>query len=435
MKKTEEVYYFEQSVPVPSYLIAIAVGRIVSRQIGPRSTIWAEPEVIDAAAYEFSDVETYLQEVESLLGPYVWGKYDILILPPSFPCNGMENTCLTFLTPSLLAGDKSLVSVAIHEIIHSWSGNLVTNLNWEHFWLNEGFTKFIERKVIGRLRGEPVRELLAHVGYAELKDNIRLVGETSHLTSLSPRLKGLSPNDAYTRVPYEKGHAFLYHLEKIVGGPQNFDPYLHAHIQHFASQSITTAQWKEFLLNYFDDQDLESKVDFDAWLKNPGMPPVDPGHDQTLLQPVKDLMVQWTSETEPTVPWTSLNVHQKGKTRHIFHLYIYLVMFLELLDQQTKGELAHETIAKIESEYVPSDLHNVEIALKWYLLCIHNSYSPALQLAANFATTNGPKKYCRPILREMAKMATSRDLALTTFEEHQSFYHPQCRRMIASDLY
>ncbi len=323
-KRTEEGHYFDQSVPVPSYLIAIAVGRLEGRQVGPRSTVWAEPQLIDAASAEFSDTEQYIQEAESLLGPYIWGKYDVLILPPSFPYGGMENPCLTFLTPSLVAGDKSLVSTAIHEITHSWSGNLVTNLNWEHFWLNEGFTKFIERKIIGRLQGEQIRELQAHVGYAELLDNVRLIGEDSQLTSLTPCLKGLSPDDVYSRVPYEKGHAFLYHLEKTVGGAALFDPYLRAHIAHFSGQSITTGQWKKFFLDYFKDQDLEAEVDFDAWLSGPGMPPVNPGHDQTLLFEVKDLVAQWKSGTWSKAydPWSSFFVHQKGTLTYSCHLFI-----------------------------------------------------------------------------------------------------------------
>lgn len=152
-----KIYRFEQKIPIPSYLTAIAVGDIVGKVIGPRSRVWAEKEVVDKAAFEFSETESMVKAAENLLGKYVWGQYDILVLPPSFPYGGMENPCLTFATPTLLAGDKSLANVIAHEIAHSWTGNLVTNKDWEHFWLNEGFTVFVERKILAALQGEEYR--------------------------------------------------------------------------------------------------------------------------------------------------------------------------------------------------------------------------------------------------------------------------------------
>lgn len=152
------VYHFEQTQPVPSYLIAIGAGAIKSKIIGPRSAVWCEDQVLDAAAYEFGETESFIATAEDLVGPYVWEKYDILLLPPSFPYGGMENPCLTFLTPSLLCGDRSLVDVVAHEISHSWTGNLVSCCSWEHFWLNEGFTMFLERKILARLHGEEWRQ-------------------------------------------------------------------------------------------------------------------------------------------------------------------------------------------------------------------------------------------------------------------------------------
>ena len=160
---------WKQEVPIPSYLIAIAVGALESRKIGPRSQVWAEASVVDEAAFDFSETETMLQTAEELCGPYVWGIYDILVLPPSFPSGGMENPCLTFVTPTLISGDKSNANIIAHEIAHSWTGNLVTNINWEHFWLNEGFTVFTERKIMGRMEGEPARHFNAILGWENLK--------------------------------------------------------------------------------------------------------------------------------------------------------------------------------------------------------------------------------------------------------------------------
>lgn len=172
LDKSLKIHKFRQPVPIPSYLIAIAVGDLISKEIGPRTRVWTEKELLDEAAYEFAETETMLKTAEEICGPYVWGIYDLLILPPSFPFGGMENPCLTFVTPTLLAGDRSLANVVAHEISHSWTGNLVTNANFEHFWLNEGFTVFVERKICGRMHGDKVRHFAALMGIQCLKNEV-----------------------------------------------------------------------------------------------------------------------------------------------------------------------------------------------------------------------------------------------------------------------
>lgn len=163
---------FIQDIPVPAYLIAIAVGALESRRIGPRSHVWAEKEIIEDCAYEFGETEQQLKTAEDICGPYVWGIYDLLVLPPSFAFGGMENPCLTFVTPTLLAGDRSLANVVAHEIAHSWTGNLITNRNFEHFWLNEGFTVFVERKIKGRLSSPQQQDFDAFGRLSELKETV-----------------------------------------------------------------------------------------------------------------------------------------------------------------------------------------------------------------------------------------------------------------------
>ena len=200
-------------------MIAIAVGKLESRKIGPRSHVWSEKENVDAAAFEFAETETMIQTAEELCGPYVWGIYDILVLPPSFPYGGMENPCLTFASSTLLAGDRSLADVIAHEIAHSWTGNLVTNKNSEHFWLNEGFTVFTEQKILGRMFGEPQRHLSAILETRSLENAIKVMGENGPFTSLVTNLTGTNPDEAYSSVPYAKGSMFLWYLEEIVGGP------------------------------------------------------------------------------------------------------------------------------------------------------------------------------------------------------------------------
>eukprot|EP00878_Enallax_costatus_P024387 GHUV01026023.1.p1 GENE.GHUV01026023.1~~GHUV01026023.1.p1 ORF type:complete len:510 (+),score=124.28 GHUV01026023.1:209-1738(+) len=206
--------YFLQKVPIPSYLIALAVGELESRQLSDRSCVWSEPSVVDAAAYEFADTAKYLEAGEALAGPYVWGRYDLLLLPPSFPYGGMENPCLTFVTPTLLAGDRSLTNVVAHEIAHSWTGNLVTNASWEHFWLNEGWTMFLERKIVGKLQGDAALQFYAAQGAQSLADEVSRIGPDHNFTRLVPDLSaGEDPDDAFSRVPYEKGFYFLYYLQ------------------------------------------------------------------------------------------------------------------------------------------------------------------------------------------------------------------------------
>eukprot|EP00238_Polyblepharides_amylifera_P013066 CAMPEP_0196598586 /NCGR_PEP_ID=MMETSP1081-20130531/94402_1 /TAXON_ID=36882 /ORGANISM="Pyramimonas amylifera, Strain CCMP720" /LENGTH=713 /DNA_ID=CAMNT_0041924299 /DNA_START=49 /DNA_END=2191 /DNA_ORIENTATION=+ len=229
----KKAFSFEQKVPIPSYLLALAAGKLESREIGPRSRVWSEASMVAAGEYEFADTEKYLVAAESIAGDYVWGRYDILLLPPSFPYGGMENPCLTFVTPTLLAGDRSQANVIAHEIAHSWCGNLVTNRTWEHFWMNEGFTVFLERKILGRMSGEPTLQFHALSGLRNLESAVQSFGDDAKgYTQLVPDLSGGGdPDDAFSKVPYEKGFNFLYYLQTTVGGGKSVfgEPMLQFH--------------------------------------------------------------------------------------------------------------------------------------------------------------------------------------------------------------
>lgn len=203
-------YCFVQKVPIPPYLIALVAGHLASAELGPRSRVWSEPSVLEAAAREFEDTERFLAAAEDIAGPYVWGRYDLLLLPPSFPYGGMENPCLTFVTPTLLAGDRSLVNVIAHEIAHSWTGNLVTNASWEHFWLNEGWTVWLERKILGRLHGEKAYQFGACLGFLELKDTVEHMGADHKYTKLVVDLSGRHSGGACGSGALERrAHALL----------------------------------------------------------------------------------------------------------------------------------------------------------------------------------------------------------------------------------
>ena len=297
---TSHTFHFSQPTPTPSYLLAIAIGALEPRRLGPRSQVWSENETVDAAAHEFADTEQFLTTAEAIVGPYVWGTYDLLLLPPSFPYGGMENPSLTFLTPTLIAGDRSLVSVVAHEASHSWMGNFVGCANWQSFWCNEGFCVCLERKILKALKGEQMFCLDAIIGRQTLQDSVQHFGEEHPYTVLQVELKDIDPDDAFSSVPYEKGFALLYHLEQVVGGDAVMNPFLRAYCQHFAYGTVTSASFKAFFLGYFQGKVADAKlagIDWDTWLHKPGMPP-DPHFDRSLVDEAEALAKRWMANPQ-----------------------------------------------------------------------------------------------------------------------------------------
>src|SRR5215213_8573995 len=264
-------YTFKMAQPIPSYLIAIAVGDLSFRPLGKRTGVYAELPVIDKAASELSDTEKMVEATESIYGPYRWGRYDLLILPPSFPFGGMENPRLTFATPTILAGDKSLVSLVAHELAHSWSGNLVTNATWRDFWLNEGFTTYFERRIQEEVYGPARSEMEALLEKQEV---------VKEMADLPPRdqilyvdLQGRDPDEGFTQVPYVKGMLFLRRLEEVYGRDK-FDVFLRGYFNQFAFQSIVTADFVDYLQKNLFEQNpnVVTQADVDEWISKPGLP-------------------------------------------------------------------------------------------------------------------------------------------------------------------
>ncbi|RPH75492.1 aminopeptidase, partial [bacterium] len=265
------VFRFEMREAIPPYLIALAAGDITFKALGKRTGVYTEPSSLEKAAKELEDTEEMLEATEKLFGPYRFGRYDILVLPPSFPIGGMENPRLTFATPTILAGDKSLVSLIAHELAHSWSGNLVTNATWRDFWLNEGFTSYLERRIVEAIYGRPREEMEAVLGLQDLKEEMAGLDERDQILHVD--LTGRGPDDGFTGVPYEKGALFLRHLEETFGRDK-FDQFLKGYFDHFAFQSITTADFRAYLQkNLLDtDSQLAAKVSVDEWIEKPGLP-------------------------------------------------------------------------------------------------------------------------------------------------------------------
>ena len=266
-------FEFRLEQPVPPYLIAIAIGDISFKPVGPRSGVYAEPSVVERAAFEFADLEKMIEAAEALGGPYRWGRYDVLVLPPSFPFGGMENPRVTFATPTILAGDRSLISLIAHELAHSWSGNLVTNATWRDFWLNEGFTTYFENRIMEQLYGVPRARMLEVLGRRDLNNELATLEDKPGDQILHIDLTGRNPDDGVTSIAYDKGAAFVRTIEATVGRPR-FDVWLRGYFDRHAFTSLTTAEFLEDLRANLiaGDAALEKTLQLDAWLEKPGLP-------------------------------------------------------------------------------------------------------------------------------------------------------------------
>ncbi|XP_058804623.1 leukotriene A-4 hydrolase [Phymastichus coffea] len=425
-ENSTRIHKFHQPVPIPSYLIAIAVGALVSKQIGPRTKVWTERELLDKSAYEFAETETMLKTAEEICGPYVWGIYDLLILPPSFPFGGMENPCLTFVTPTLLAGDRSLANVVAHEITHSWTGNLVTNENFEHFWLNEGFTVFVERKISGRMYGEKVRHFNALMGLQSLTDTIKTLGANNPLTDLVPNLVGIDPDDAFSTVPYEKGHTLLFYLEELLGGPEVFEPYLKSYLNTFKYKSLNTTQWKDFLYKYFSDKtEILNTVNWNAWFKSPGEPPVIPKYDTSLADEYLTLAKKWLAHENSSAFNTNDIDNWTPNQKEAFLAELVL----------NNEALSIDQIKLMDKLYDFSSQHNSEIRFQWLRLGLKARWEPSVSKALDFATSQGRLKYVRPLFRDVYAWEVMRQRAIYAFNANKDKMMYVTREMVAKDLH
>ncbi|XP_041616100.1 aminopeptidase B isoform X2 [Vulpes lagopus] len=415
-KRGPNKFFFQMCQPIPSYLIALAIGDLVSAEVGPRSRVWAEPCLIDAAKEEYNGViEEFLATGEKLFGPYVWGRYDLLFMPPSFPFGGMENPCLTFVTPCLLAGDRSLADVIIHEISHSWFGNLVTNANWGEFWLNEGFTMYAQRRISTVLFGSAYTCLEAATGRALLQQHMEVTGEEHPLNKLRVKIEpGVDPDDTYNETPYEKGFCFVSYLAHLVGDQDRFDTFLKAYVNEFKFQSILAEDFLEFYLEYFPEL-KERRVDsipgleFDRWLNSPGWPPylpdLSPG--DSLMRPAEELAQQWATE--------ELDMGAIGAVAISTWKTYQLVYFLDKILQ--RSPLPPGNVKKLAETYPKvSNSQNAELRLRWGQIVLKNDHQEDFWKVKEFLQSQGKQKYTLPLYRAM--MGGSREaqaLARETF--------------------
>ena len=283
-KKTDEnldgtkTFYYQQDIPIPNYLIALAAGNIEQKEINENISVFSEPEMIDKSYNELYDfLPTILEIAQSYMGKYEWGQYNVLVMPNSFPYSGMENPCLSFCSPCLINGDKSLVDIVAHELIHSWSGNLVTNENWRDFWLNEGITMFLQRKIIEEWKGEIYSKMDAILGLFYIEEYLDLFGPDSTFTSLRPDYGGESPDDYYSDIPYEKGFNLMYYIESLIGN-ETMKKFFQSYFEHFKYKSLDVFEFKDYLIKFCQDnnvtQETLNKIDWDAWIFQPGKCPI-----------------------------------------------------------------------------------------------------------------------------------------------------------------
>jgi leukotriene-A4 hydrolase len=422
---TLQTYKFHQSVPIPSYLFAIASGDIATAPVGPRSAVATGPDELKRCKWELEeDTEKFLKAAESLVFPYAWGEYNVLVLPPSFPYGGMENPVYTFATPTIISGDRQNVDVIAHELSHSWSGNLVSNASWEHFWLNEGWTTYLERRIQALVHGgDQWRDFSAIIGWKALTDSIEQFGQEHEFTKLITDLKGKDPDDAFSSIPYEKGFTFLYYIEKLIGRP-NFDRFIPHYFETWRGKSLDSYEFKATLLDFFEDDTAVSakltEIDWDTWFYKPGYPPK-PDFDTSLVDVAYQLAERW----EDAKPYSPSSSDIDGWSAN------QVVVFLERVLAFAEP-LPVQKVEQMGSVYSLSDTTNVEVSARYYQVAMASG-DPSIkgQVSALLGRV-GRMKFVRPLYRGLIKL--DYELAVDTFERNKDFYHPICRAMVAKDL-
>jgi len=400
---------FELEQPIAPYLFAFVIGRLEQRELSPRCAVWAEPSAVDAAAWEFADTERMLQTGERLFGAYDWQRYDVLVLPPSFPYGGMENPRLTFLTSAVVAGDRSLISVIAHELAHSWTGNLISNANGEHFWLNEGWTTYAERRIVEEVWGAEVAALEWALGRRELDEDIQRFERLGQpeLTRLRTYLAGVDPDDAFSVVPYEKGALFVRSIEDQVGR-KRFDRFISAYIAKYRFQALTSEEFLDFA-----EADLETHIDAEPWLNQPGVPSTAPVSHSARLKTIERLNGSLPS-AEQANGWTAIE----------WQLYI----------ESLSASATMSQLADVDRRFKLTQSRNYDVVAKWLAVAGRRGYAPAVERIQEVLCQVGRIKYLRPLYGALLDTDATRELAKRTFERCAESYHPIARAVVAELL-
>lgn len=401
-------YHFEMPQAIPTYLIAIGVGDLKFKAMSDRTGVYAEPAVLDAAVAEFDDTEEMVKVTEELYGPYRWGRYDLLILPPAFPYGGMENPRLSFITPTVIAGDKSLVSLIAHELAHSWSGNLVTNANWHDFWLNEGFTSYVENRIMEELFGRERALMEQSLSVQDLRQAVQDLPK--EYTVLNVDLKGADPDDAFSTVPYTKGQMFLVWLEEKFGR-EVFDAFLVDYFDHFAFQSITTQQFEVYLKENLLDKHPGVVTDeqIHTWIHEPMLPEMMPN-------PTSDAFEVVDAKTKQLLSG-EITLDQLGTEEWTVHEWLHFINNLP-------AGLPQDDMMALDAKFKLTESTNNEIAHAWLLLSLKAGYDVVMPRLQDYLISIGRRKLIVPLYKQLMETEQGAEFAKRVYKVARPGYHP-----------
>ncbi|WP_337840191.1 M1 family metallopeptidase [Rheinheimera sp.] len=399
-------YQFKMPQPIPAYLIALAVGDLQFKAMSDRTGVYAEAAWLDKAVAEFADTEQMMQVAGQLYGDYAWGRYDILVLPASFPFGGMENPRLSFITPTVIAGDKSLVSLIAHELAHSWSGNLVTNASWHELWLNEGFTNYVENRIMAAVFGEDRALLERQLAVQELQAELAALDPAD--TRLVTDYTGRDPDEAFTQVPYVKGMLLLQFLEQRFGR-EKFDAFLKHYFANFAFQSMNTERFLRYLRQTLLQQpDTVSFGEVLEWLNQPGLA-------STFVAPESDAFAQVDQQASQ---WQQSSDLSKLQTQDwSIHQWLHFI-------HQLSASVRPEQLAALDQKFGLSQSQNAEIASAWFKQAISRNYQQALPHIKTFLLKVGRRKFVVPLYQQLAAMPGGKAMALEIYQQARGGYHP-----------
>jgi leukotriene-A4 hydrolase len=404
------LYSFKMEQPIPSYLMALAVGNLQFAPLVDRAGVYAEPELIEKAAWEFAEVEDMIRIAEELYGPYRWGRYDMIVLPPSFPFGGMENPRLTFATPTIIAEDRSLTSLIAHELAHSWSGNLVTNATWNDFWLNEGFTVYFEYRIMEALNGKDYSEMLAALSLQDLKKEVAsFIDEGKGKdTRLMLDLSGRDPDEGVSSIAYDKGYFFLRYLENLVGR-EKWDAFLKQYFEAHAFQVMDTKRFLAYLkAGLFEKNGIEyPEKEIQEWIFESGLPESLPAPDSDRFDKVDQAINNWLKGTPATeIDTTEWSTHE-------------WLHFLRNLPDQMNIEQMNE----LDKAFGFTATNNAEILDAWFIHTIRHQYAPAYAKMDSFLVNTGRRKFLTPLYTEMAKTEKGKVMAEEIYLKARPNYH------------
>ena len=410
-KNETGVYTFKMDQPIPSYLMALSAGDISFKSLSSRTGVYAEPSILDSAVFEFDDLENMVKAAEDLYGAYAWDRYDIIVLPPSFPFGGMENPRLTFATPTILAGDRSLVSLVAHELAHSWSGNLVTNATWDDFWLNEGFTVYFEHRIMESVYGRDYSEMLSSLSRdGLLAEAAEMQKHVPNDTKLKLDLEGRNPDDGLTSIPYDKGYFFLRNIEETVGR-EKFDEFLKSYFDNFKFQVMDTEKFLEYLNTNLLTEAQADSLRIDDWVYGVGIPDNIPEVNSNRFQLVDKALSAYNESgnlpaKKTTDNWTT-------------HEWLHFINHLP-------KDINVKRLAQLDKAYGFTKSGNSEISAAWFQPTIRNNYKPVYTKVEDFLINVGRRKFLTPTYKALIESG-KKDMAVKIYEKARPNYHAVSR--------